>query len=96
MDFELLLGDELLVLDGAVLEYFHRGVHESTRIHLRFLSVHAKGPDRHGRMQCHFAPGEDAINGFKVKIPPDRDAEARAFLEAVAAAKRRALGAPPG
>jgi hypothetical protein len=39
MRFELVLDGELLIFDGAVLQYSHRGVNESTRIRVRLLSV---------------------------------------------------------
>jgi hypothetical protein len=88
---ELVLGSEAVTFDGTVVELFHEGVQDTIRIHVRFLSVHAN-PKRDGAVRYTFAPGPDPYNGFHITVPPERDAEARAFLDAVGAAKRAALG----
>ena len=95
MPLELTLGQEVVVLDGSVVELFHEGVQDTIRIHVRFLSVHAK-PKDDGRTVLTFAPGPEPHSGFKVTIPPERDGDARAFVDAVGAAKREALGVPGG
>jgi hypothetical protein len=89
---ELLLGDDLLRLDGPVLEHFRRGATETVRIHVRFLAVHGREPDRKGRVRYHFSPGDAPAGGFRIDVAPEHRDEAEAFLDRVAAAKRAAGG----
>lgn len=63
MATEFALADEILMLDGRVLEIFHRGVEESVRYHVAFLRVTAT-PDGAGfRVRLGRAHGADDITG---------------------------------
>lgn len=88
---ELTVGDQVLVLDGHVLELFTKGLNASIRIHLRHLSVHAAGPDRRGRMTHHFAPSDRPVNGFKIRVGAEDEPAVTAFVEVVRAEKARVL-----
>ena len=92
-DATLEIDDHVLVLDGDVVELFVRGVGGGTRIHLRHLSVHNQGEDRKGRTRIHFAPGPEPQNGFRIEVPPERQADFDAFVEKLRAARQAATGA---
>jgi hypothetical protein len=86
---ELVLDDQVLVFDGEVLEHFVRHLDDGARIHVRFLAVHGEEPDRRGRTRYHFTPGPDKAGGVRISVPPERQADLDALLDAIGRARRR-------
>lgn len=80
---ELVLDKYVLTFDGRVVEVFHEGTAATTRFHVRFLSVHANGPDRKGRFDITLAPGPEPYNGVKLTVDGARMPEVQAFVENV-------------
>jgi hypothetical protein len=87
MATEFAFDDEILVLDGRVLEIFHRGVEESVRYHVAFLRITAT-PDGPGfRVRLGRAHGaDDIVGGRRWKMTAERFAGFQAFIaDAIAA-----------
>ena len=78
---EVVLEDSVLAFDGRIFECFREHVADATRIHVRHLSVHVTGPDRHERFSFHFAPAPSPVAGVKVKVPKEQFDEVKAFVE---------------
>ena len=75
------LDDNLVILHEGILELFVRGVGGGPRMHLRQMSLHDLGEDRHGRTKFHFAPGPEPVNGFRLEVPPERREEFDKFVK---------------
>lgn len=68
MATEFLHDDHILVLDGRVLEIFHRGVTESRRYHVAFMGVSVK--PKGDRYQVRVGPvvGDDLFGGVGLSM----------------------------
>ncbi|MFI7547153.1 hypothetical protein [Actinoplanes sp. NPDC049599] len=63
MATEFALEQEIILLDGRVLEIFHSGTEESTRYHVSYLRINAT-PHRDGvKVRLGRAYGKDDITG---------------------------------
>ncbi len=51
--------------------------------------MHGEEPDRRGRTRYHFTPGPDKAGGVRISVPPERQADLDALLDAIGRARRR-------
>ncbi|MFI5959265.1 hypothetical protein [Cryptosporangium sp. NPDC051539] len=87
MATEFVFDRQILVLDGRVLEIFHRDTEESLRYHVAFLRIEAT-PHRDGfKVRLGRAYGEnDIMGGRRWTMTADEFAAFRVFIaDAIAA-----------
>ena len=87
MATEFAFDEQILVLDGRVLEIFHSGTEESVRYHVAFLRINATPKGDGYRVRLGRAHGEDDIvGGRRWDMSADQFARFRAFIaDAIAA-----------
>lgn len=87
MATEFAFDKEILVLDGRVLEIFHRDSDESQRYHVAFLRIVATPHDDGFKVRLGRAYGEnDIMGGRRWKMTAEQFAGFRAFIaDAIAA-----------
>ncbi|BCY11821.1 hypothetical protein [Actinoplanes sp. L3-i22] len=87
MATEFAFDDEILLLDGRVLEIFHRGTEESTRYHVAFLRISATPAGDGYKVRLGRASGaDDIVGGRRWKMTPERFAGFQTFIaDAIAA-----------
>jgi hypothetical protein len=88
MATEFAFEEQILVLDGRVLEIFHSGAEESTRYHVSFLRINATPHFDGYKVRLGRAYGEnDIAGGRRWKMNAEQFAEFRVFLADVIAAR---------
>ena len=88
MATELAFGDEILLLDGRVLEVFHSGTEESLRYHVSYLRINATPHGDGFKVRLGRASGEnDIVGGRRWKMTAEQFAGFRAFIASAIAAR---------
>ena len=87
MATEFALDNEIMVLDGRVLEIFHSGTEESLRYHVSYLRISATPSGDGFKVRLGRASGEDDIvGGRRWKMTGEQFAGFRTFIaDAIAA-----------
>jgi hypothetical protein len=87
MATEFALENEILVLDGRVLEIFHSGAEESVRYHVSYLRINATPHGEGFKVRLGRAYGKDDImGGRRWKMTSEQFAGFRTFIaDAIAA-----------
>ena len=87
MATEFAFGDEILLLDGRVLEVFHSGTEESLRYHVSYLRINATPHGDGFKVRLGRAYGDDDIvGGRRWKMNAEQFAGFRTFIaDAIAA-----------
>jgi hypothetical protein len=81
MATEFAFDDEIMVLDGRVLEIFHRMSDETQRFHVAFLRINATPSGDGYKVRLGRAYGKDDITGGRRwKMTADQFAEFRTFI----------------
>lgn len=87
---DAVLGRVVVELQPTVLEVFRASVQETTRVHLRMLSIENQGPDGQGNQQVRLAPAGFA--GVLLTVPEPHWARLWPLLEQARAAQYPYLG----
>lgn len=69
MATEFAFGDEIMVLDGRVLEVFHSGTEESLRYHVSYLRIDATPNGAGFKVRLGRASGANDIAGGRQERP---------------------------
>jgi len=87
MATEFALEDQIMVLDGRVLEIFHSGTEESLRYHVSYLRISATPHGDGFKVRLGRAYGEnDITGGRRWKMTAEQFAGFRTFIaDAIAA-----------
>ena len=87
MATEFALADEIMVLDGRVLEIFHSGTEESLRYHVNHVRINATPHGDGFKVRLGRPSGaDDIIGGRRWKMTSEQFAGFRAFIaDAIAA-----------
>ena len=93
MATEFALDNEIMVLDGRVLEIFHSGTEESLRLHVAHLRISATPNGAGFKVRLGRAYGEDDImGGRRWKMTAEQFAGFRAFIADAITARDRGPG----
>jgi hypothetical protein len=94
MATEFAFDDQILVLDGRVLEIFHSGTEESVRYHVAFLRISATPNGDGFKVRLGRAYGEnDIAGGRRWKMTAEQFAGFRTFIADAIAARDNGPGA---
>jgi hypothetical protein len=90
MTTEFAFDNQILVLDGRVLEIFHRDTEESVRYHVAFLRIDGRQDGADFKVRLGRASGEsDIVGGRRWKMTAAQFAEFREFIALAIAARDR-------
>jgi hypothetical protein len=88
MAAEFAIGDDILVLNGRILEIFTRLLEDSKRYHVEFLRVNGEPHYDGFKVRLGAAYGEkDITGGRRWKMTAEQFAEFRAFIAPAIAAR---------
>jgi hypothetical protein len=88
MTTEFAFDNQIMVLDGRVLEIFHRDTEESTRYHVAFLRIDGQPHGDGFKVRLGRASGEnDIAGGRRWKMTAEQFAEFREFIALAIAAR---------
>jgi hypothetical protein len=88
MTTEFAFDNQILVLDGRVLEIFHRDTDESERYHVAFLRINGQPHGDGFKVRLGRASGEnDIVGGRRWKMTAAQFAEFREFIALAIAAR---------
>ncbi|MGX6604773.1 hypothetical protein ACWKSP_21980 [Micromonosporaceae bacterium Da 78-11] len=88
MATEFAFDDQILVLDGRVLEIFHKDAEESLRYHVAFLRINATPNGDGYKVRLGRAHGADDIfGGRRWKMTAEQFAGFRTFIAQAIAAR---------
>ncbi|MFI6159329.1 hypothetical protein ACIA59_05220 [Micromonospora haikouensis] len=88
MTTEFAFDNQIMVLDGRVLEIFHRDTEESLRYHVAFLRVSGQPHGDGFKVRLGRASGDDGIvGGCRWKMTATQFAEFREFVALAMAAR---------
>jgi hypothetical protein len=94
MATEFAFGDEIMVLDGRVLELFHSGTEESLRYHVSYLRIDATPSGSGYKVRLGRASGaNDIAGGRRWRMTAQQFTGFRTFIADAIAARDRT---PPG
>lgn len=81
MATEFAFDEQILVLDGRVLEIFHSGLEESVRYHVAFLRISATPSGNGYKVRLGRADGEnDIAGGRRWKMTATQFADFQTFI----------------
>jgi hypothetical protein len=88
MATEFAFDNQIMVLDGRVLEIFHRDTEESVRYHVAFLRVDGQPNGDGFKVRLGRASGaNDIVGGRRWKMTVEQFGEFRAFIALAIAAR---------
>ncbi|MFD0578654.1 hypothetical protein [Dactylosporangium darangshiense] len=87
MPTEFLHDDHILMLDGRVLDIFHRGMREPMRFHVAFMGVYVKPRGDVYKVQVGTLVGKDVMGGVHLNMDASTFERFRQFIALATAAR---------
>ena len=94
MAIEFLHDDQIFVLDGRVLEIFHRNGQDSRRFHVAFLGVSVQPKGDRYKVQVGLGSGQHVLGGTSLTLDQRQFARFQEFIAHATAARDRTPNPP--